>query len=241
MYTLTIRTFAFGPLYLLQNDYQLENDPFTGALSPQLHSTLKHGLGRGYSHRPDFDLLLSSPNPSNSFRNHIQLLFALKQLGAQVLTNFPYQHFATLDSLSSMCSAVEAKYGNSESVRRSSAPAGSSGYTRTDNAPSIGGPGKSIRPTDPRTTAHNPARCGRSDTQPDVFVSVITKSIDSRIVWTHGYTFRELQFSFQARYLRTAVESWGEDPGKKHGTGVEYWLSTGCRTEEAAYMQRLTS
>ncbi len=75
-----------------------------------------------------FDLMLSSPIASNSIHNLVQPLFALKQLGAQNLADLPYQHLAALfaerignytdalDTLSSICSDVEAEYEVSESA-----------------------------------------------------------------------------------------------------------------------------
>lgn len=75
-----------------------------------------------------FDLMLASPIPSNSIQDLIQPLFALEQLGAQALSELPYQHLAALfaerlgsytdalELLSSICSDVEAEYEVSESA-----------------------------------------------------------------------------------------------------------------------------
>lgn len=74
-----------------------------------------------------FDHLLSSPTASNNITDLIQPLFALNQLQSQVPSDPPYHHlyalFAervgnytdALDTLLSVCSAVEAEYEVSES------------------------------------------------------------------------------------------------------------------------------
>lgn len=113
-----------GLLALLVNDAKEAHMLFTHAFeiadSTSLLTKRQYALS-------SFDLMLSSTNPSNSIHNLIQPLFALKQLGAQGLSDLPYQHLAALfaerignytdalDSLSSICSDVEAEYEVSES------------------------------------------------------------------------------------------------------------------------------
>ena len=113
-----------GLLALLVNDAKEAHMLFTHAFeiadSTSLLTKRQHALST-------FDLLLVSPTPSNSIHNLIQPLFALRQLGAQALSDLPYQHLAALfaerlgsytdavDLLSSICSDVEAEYEVSES------------------------------------------------------------------------------------------------------------------------------
>ena len=114
-----------GLLALLVNDAKEAHMLFTHAFEITDSASLL--VKRQYA-LSTFDLLLSSPVSSNSIHNLIQPLFALKQLGVQVLADLPYQHLAALfaerignytdalDLLSSVCSAVEAEYEVSESA-----------------------------------------------------------------------------------------------------------------------------
>lgn len=114
-----------GLLALLVNDVKEAHMLFTHAF--EIADSTSSLIKRHYA-LSTFDLMLSSPIASNSIHNLVQPLFALKQLGAQNLADLPYQHLAALfaerignytdalDTLSSICSDVEAEYEVSESA-----------------------------------------------------------------------------------------------------------------------------
>ena len=113
-----------GLLALLMNDVKEANLLFTHAFeiadSGSLLTKREYALST-------FDHILSSPITSNSINDLIQPLFALNQLRSQAPSEIAYEHLAVLfaerignyidgiDSLSSICSAVEAEYEVSES------------------------------------------------------------------------------------------------------------------------------
>ena len=76
-----------------------------------------------------FDHLLVTPTASNDLRSLIQPIFALEQLQRQVPNDAPYQHLAALffervgdhtaaiEALTALCTAAEAEYEASESLK----------------------------------------------------------------------------------------------------------------------------
>ncbi|KAI9871744.1 MAG: Superkiller protein 3, partial [Pleopsidium flavum] len=113
-----------GLLALLVNDAKEAQMLFTHAFEIADSSSL---LTKRQYALSTFDHLSSSPTISNNITDLIQPLFALNQLRSQVPSDLPYQHLSALlaerignypdglDSLSSVCSAVEAEYEVSES------------------------------------------------------------------------------------------------------------------------------
>jgi len=113
-----------GLLALLINDAKEARMLFTHAFEIADSSSL---LTKRQYALSTFDHLLSSPTTSSNITDLIQPLFALSQLRSQVPSDLPYQHLSALfaerignytdalDSLSSICSAVEAEYETSES------------------------------------------------------------------------------------------------------------------------------